>query len=165
MLNQNVDLIKNPVLRALKNYENHPSVKGIERNVERRNFYFMFAFFTGIEQQLKNLNPKKASQDTNIPTRILKENSDIFAQFVLKNHNEVQTTSIFPNVLRHGTVRPIYKKGTPETKCKTIAQWVSWVTHLNCMGSFCLMKWQLTLTIFCQIINVDSEKDSALNSV
>ena len=122
MPNQNVDLIKNPVLRALKNYENHPSVKRIERNVERRNFFFMFAFFTGIEQQLKNLNPKKASHDTNIPTRILKGNSDLFAQFVLKNHNEVQTTSIFPNVLRHGTVRPIYEKDTPETKYKTIAQ-------------------------------------------
>ena len=53
--NQNVDLIENPVLRSLKRYENHPSVTGIERNLEGRNFSFMFAFSTGIEQQVKNL--------------------------------------------------------------------------------------------------------------
>ena len=35
LLNQNVDLIEDPVLRVLKHYENHPSTKGIERNVER----------------------------------------------------------------------------------------------------------------------------------
>ena len=65
LLNQNVDLIEDPVLRALKRYENHPSIKGIERNVERSNFSFSFATSTDIEQ-LKNLNPKKASQDMDI---------------------------------------------------------------------------------------------------
>ena len=59
---------------------------------------------------MKNLNPKKVSQDTGIPTRILKENSDLFAQCFLKNYNEVITTSTFPNILKHATVRPIYKK-------------------------------------------------------
>ena len=100
------------MLRALKRYENHPSIKGIVRN-----FSFSFAAFINIEQQLKNLDPKKASQDTDNPTRILKENSDLFAQFVLKNYNEVITTSNFPNILTDAIVRPIYKK-----KCKTIAQ-------------------------------------------
>ena len=33
LLNQNVDLIEDAVLRALKRYENDPSIKGIERNV------------------------------------------------------------------------------------------------------------------------------------
>ena len=80
MLNQNVDVIEDTVLRALKHYENYPSIKEIERNVERRNFSFSSATFTDIEQQLKNLNPKKASQDTDIPTRILKENSELFVQ-------------------------------------------------------------------------------------
>ena len=65
---------------------------------------------TDIEQQLKNLNPNMASQEMNIPTRILKENSDLFAQFVLKNYNEVMTTPTFPSTLKHVTVRPIYKK-------------------------------------------------------
>ena len=33
LLNQNVDLIEDAVLRALKRYENDPSIKGIETNV------------------------------------------------------------------------------------------------------------------------------------
>ena len=110
LLNQNVGLIEDSVLRALKRYENHPSIKRIERNVERRNFSFSFGTFTDTEQQLKNLNPKKASQGTDIPTRILKANSDLFTQFVFKNYNDIITTSTFPNILKHATVRPIYKK-------------------------------------------------------
>ena len=47
--------------------------------------FFSFVTFTVIEQQLKNLNQNKAFQDTHIPTRILKENSDLFAQFIFKN--------------------------------------------------------------------------------
>ena len=56
---------------------------------KKKIFSFRFATFTDIEQQLKHLHPKKASQDTDIWTRILKENSHHFAQFVLKNYNEV----------------------------------------------------------------------------
>ena len=88
MLNQNVDVIEDTVLRSLKHYENYPSIKEIERNVERRNFSFSSATFTDIEQQLKNLNPKKASQDTDIPTRILKENSELL--FKRDSRNKVQ---------------------------------------------------------------------------
>ena len=85
--NQNLDFIEDPVLRAIKRYENQPSIKGTERNVKRVNFSFNFATFTDIEQKLKNLNPRKTSQDTDIRTRILKENSDLFAEFVLKNYD------------------------------------------------------------------------------
>ena len=63
-----------------------------------------------MEQQLKNSTPKKPSQDTDIPTRILKENSDLFAQFALKNYNEVITTSTVPDILKHANLRPVYKK-------------------------------------------------------
>ena len=63
LLNQNLEFIEELLLRAIKHYEDHPSVKGIERNVGRRNFSFSFATFTDIEQELKNLNLKKASQD------------------------------------------------------------------------------------------------------
>ena len=67
-LNQNLGLIENPALRDLKRYKNHPSIKGIERNVKKRNFSFSLATFTDIEKQLRNLNPKKSGQDADIPT-------------------------------------------------------------------------------------------------
>ena len=85
LLNQNLDLIEDPVLGHIKCYKNHPSIKrtGIQ----------LFSTFTDIEQQLKHLNPIKVSQDTDIPTRILKENSDPFVQVALKNYNEVISIS------------------------------------------------------------------------
>ena len=109
LLNENPDFVENPVLRAVKHYENQTSIKKeIKRNVDKRNFSFSFAFFTDNKQQLKNLNPKKASQDADIPpTRILKENS---AQFVLKNNNEAINTSTIPNILEYANVKPGYER-------------------------------------------------------
>ena len=72
LLKQNVDLLKDLVVKALKSCEHLPSIKGIQRIVERRNITFSFATCTDIEQQLKNISAKKALQDTDIPTRILK---------------------------------------------------------------------------------------------
>ena len=73
-------------------------------------FFFTFATFTDIEEQLKNLNPKNTSQGMDIPTRILKKYSDLFAQIVLKNFNEFIITSTFPNILKHATATLTYKK-------------------------------------------------------
>ena len=39
---------------------------------------------------------KKACQDTDIPTKIVQENSDIFAEFVFQNLNYAIEFSVFP---------------------------------------------------------------------
>ena len=62
------------------------------------------------EQQMKNVNRKKASQDTDIPTRILYENSNLFAQFNLNTSSDVITTSRFPDIVKHASVRPVCEK-------------------------------------------------------
>ena len=73
-LNLRVDeSLPNQNLNFIKRYENNPGIKGTERNVERRNLTFSIATFAYIDQKLK--------KDTDIPTWILKENSDLFAQF------------------------------------------------------------------------------------
>ena len=51
-----------------------PEYNMTRRIVKRRNFSFNFTAFTDIEQQLKNLNLTKASQDTDILAKVLKEN-------------------------------------------------------------------------------------------
>ena len=51
LLNQNVDSIENSAGRAIKQYGNHPSIKGIERNVESRIFFFSFELSFCIEQK------------------------------------------------------------------------------------------------------------------
>ena len=73
-LNQNMHFIRDPVIRWIRHYKNDPNITWPERIVKRRNFSFSFTAFTDIEQQLKNLNLKKASQDTDILAKVLKEN-------------------------------------------------------------------------------------------
>ena len=52
-----------------------------------------------IEKEIDNLNIKKASQNCDIPTRIVKENADIFADLSCKSTNAAFGSSVFPNSL------------------------------------------------------------------
>ena len=47
-------------------------------------------------KEIKNLKPNKATQITDIPTKLIKENSDIFADFIFENLNESISQSVFP---------------------------------------------------------------------
>ena len=52
-----------------------------------------------IEKEIDKLNIKKASQNCDIPTRIAKENADIFADLLCKSTSAVVRSSVFPNSL------------------------------------------------------------------
>ena len=69
---------------------------------------------------MKKLNPQYDFSKHGYFTRILKENSDLFAQFVLKRYSEVITTSAFPNILKMLILHISIIK-VPETKHKTIS--------------------------------------------
>ena len=53
-----------------------------------------------------NLDLSRACQDTDIPSKIIKENVDIFASF-----NTSVTDSEFPSVLKQVNMTPVFKKG------------------------------------------------------
>ena len=50
-------------------------------------FSFKFVLLKQTLDEISKLNPKKASQNTNIPVPIIKENKDIIALFVHHNFN------------------------------------------------------------------------------
>ena len=52
----------------------------------------------------------KASQYSDIPTKIIKENSDIFSNFICESINNSIKSSIFPSCLKHADVTPLHKK-------------------------------------------------------
>ena len=56
-------------------------------NKKKNNQSFSFALVTydNVLKKLKPLDTAKASQQYNIPTRILKQNSDYFAEYFYKN--------------------------------------------------------------------------------
>ena len=63
---------------------------------------------------ISELDSSKASQEDDIPTKLIKENAEIFADFLLSSVNNCFNNGDFPNYLKHADVIPIFKKG-----CKT----------------------------------------------
>ena len=71
------------ILAATYKYRNHPSIKTI---LEKWNFSFSFktVSLTDIEKEIKILNANKASNSSDITTKILKQNTDFFSRFRLR---------------------------------------------------------------------------------
>ena len=59
----------------------------------------------------KSPNSAKASQDTGIPTKIIKENPDISSDFLLSDFDHSVRTSTFPSRLKQENITPVFKKG------------------------------------------------------
>ena len=62
------------------------------------------------------LTTKKASQNSDILTRIVKENADIFADFYFKSINPKFKLSIFPDFFKLADVPPLHNKGGNDLK-------------------------------------------------
>ena len=57
----------------------------------------------------------KASQSSDIPTKIIKENVDIFAEFLWKSINSSIKSSTFPSCFESADVTPLHKKEKKKT--------------------------------------------------
>ena len=56
-----------------------------------------------------NLDTPKACQDTDIPTKILKENADIFSDLLFAYYNAgVAQSSKFPSILPLADIKPVF---------------------------------------------------------
>ena len=98
----------NPVLAAVNTFQNHPSFV----NIKQREFNSIFSFQSINEKKvrkiIKNLNVRKISQGSDIPTKIIKLNIDLFSSFICKNFNYCINTGKFPNELEHANVIPVH---------------------------------------------------------
>ena len=88
------------------------------RLIKRNNSIFCFKKVTieEIEKDIKKLTTKKASHISDIPTRIVKENADIFADFCFKSIKPKFKSSIFQNSLKLADVTPLHNKGGKDLK-------------------------------------------------
>ena len=64
-----------------------------------------------IEKKIDNLKINKASQRSDIPTKIIKENDDIFAEFLWESINSSIKSSSFPSCRKSANVTTLHKKG------------------------------------------------------
>ena len=109
--------VNDPTLRAIMKYRNHPSVLTI-LDKYKNNSIFTFSHVTKEEvlKEIGNLDTTKSSQDTDIPTKVIKQNSDIFASFICKTFNNMVDSSTFPAALKLAHITPAFKKGSKNSK-------------------------------------------------
>ena len=60
-------------------------------------------------KKVKALDISKASQQSDIPTKIWKQNSDYFAEYFYENIKQWMTKSIFPSDSKLADITPVYK--------------------------------------------------------
>ena len=73
-------------------------------------FSFSNASVADLKKEIRKLAPRKATQNTNIPVRILKQNSDIFGNYICDFFNESVDKGVFPSILKNANITPIYEK-------------------------------------------------------
>ena len=70
-----------------------------------------------IHREIANLDHTKASQDNDIPTKIIKANSDIICEVIYNDYNyNLVDNGIFPDFLKTANVTPVFKKGSRTDK-------------------------------------------------
>ena len=83
--------------QAITKYRNHPSIVAIAKFcTSKSHFSFKNVQKEEILKELNSLNINKATNNTDIPTKITKENSDIFGDFIFSNLNCCINTSLYP---------------------------------------------------------------------
>ena len=106
-----IENVKDPTLKAILRYKKHPSVLAIRTKCNRNGiFSFREGSFKEIETEIRLLKLNKAFQCSDIPTKIIKENSDIFSNFICESINNSIKSSIFPSCLKHADITPLHKK-------------------------------------------------------
>ena len=108
--------ITDPVFNAIKKYEDHPSIKKIKLFMSGKDLKFSFNFETKnkILAEIHNLDKKKACQESDIPVKIIKDNIDIFSEFILHNFNNSLFDATFPSELKKSRCDSNFQKERPE---------------------------------------------------
>ena len=121
------------VLNATENFSHHASVLKIKEARDSTDcFSFKLVSIEDICKEIRALDASKATQSDDIPTKIIKNNSDIFSKIFQANLNNAIETSTFPEQLKYADVKPVFKKDSRTYK-KTIDQSVSFLKYLKFM--------------------------------
>ena len=95
----------------VKKYVRHPSVLKIKEYITPEyDFSFSPTTTQQLEIEIQQLDPKKASAENDIPTKVLIETSDVASHYLTKICNESKKDHIFPESLKLADVIPIHKK-------------------------------------------------------
>ena len=124
----------------VSSYENHPNINSIKQHITDKNKVFSFRNVTKeeISSAIKTLNRKKATLSNDIPTKIIKQFSEIFANFLSINFNSCLESGMFPDDLKLAKVAPVFKKS--EKKDKSNHRPVSILSNISKIYERCIQR-------------------------
>ena len=103
------------IMKAINKYRIHPSIikiKESQSNLENKSlFSFTCTSYESVYNEIIALNPSKAASKNSIPTKILKENCNIFTKKILVDFDNSILTGVFPDNLKLADITPVHKKG------------------------------------------------------
>ena len=103
--------IKDPVFKAILKYKNYLSILAVQKYSKNKILHFEEVNTGEVEKEILKLDKTTASQKTDIPTRIIKENIDMWADFLCTSINSAIKSSSFPSSLKIADVTLAHKKG------------------------------------------------------
>ena len=127
--------IANPTLKSIIKCDKYSSVTAIRNLNIRSHFEFSFDSVAEVLKEIKKLNLCKAAQSTDIPVKILKDNAEIFADYICGFFNESLNCCKFPSILKRANVTPVFKKGYLGSKQNYFQRFLKsyFVNNLQCL--------------------------------
>ena len=104
------DNISHPIFRAILKYANHPSTTLRKDLNNTSRFSSSNVSVADVKKDIRKLDPRKATQNTDIPVRMLKQNSDIFDNYICDFFSECVDKGVFPSILKNPNITPVFKK-------------------------------------------------------
>ena len=128
--------------RAVEKYKNHPIIRLVKKNYRNTNpvFHFENVSAKEIEKELKNLLSSKAAQDSDIPTKVIKDNINIFIPILLEEFSKSLALGKFPSSMKLANIRQRLTKMIglikatidPSLFCQTYAKFLKNASITNC---------------------------------
>ena len=105
-----LNLRNHPILIAILKYRDHPSIITIKCfRYQTVPFRFSYVDKKTALKIIRSLSNNKASQETDMPVRVVKENAEYFAEIIYSQFNESINSSKFPLSFKLANITPAFK--------------------------------------------------------
>ena len=108
--------IIDPVFKAILKYKNHSIILAIQKYIKKKTLHFEEVNIGEVKKEILKLDKTKASQKNNIPTKIIKENIDIYVDFLCMSINSAIKSSCFLSSLKLADVTHVHKNWRKDMK-------------------------------------------------
>ena len=109
--------ISDPITKSINRYENHPSIIKIqEASCNEQTFSFSCITPSAVVKEISSSCDSTVCSKDHIPSKIIKENIDLFSVKLSNDINDSIDKTLFPSNLKLADITPAHKKGNKTDK-------------------------------------------------